>query len=179
MLKRLVILSFALTFLALPQQAFAQSNILILNVEKLFADSKAGKSMISQAKEKQESIVSKRDAAQKDLSEKVQKMESQKSMMAPDALQARADELKLEEMAKNQELQQELRKIDAGLAAARAEILKTLSPILRDIMNEKGAIAILERGAVLIGSPDVDITDTAIKQLDGVLSSVKVEAPAK
>ena len=46
-------------------------------------------------------------------------------------------------------------------------------------MTEKGSIAILERSAVLIGSPDVDITDTATKRLDGVLSSVKVEAPAK
>ena len=135
--------------------------------------------MISQVQKKQEKIKSQRDKAQKELSDKVQKLDSQKTMMAPDALQAKADELKLEEIAKNQELQQELRKIDAGLAAARAEILKSLSPILKDIMTEKGSIAILERSAVLIGSPDVDITDTATKRLDGVLSSVKVEAPAK
>ena len=179
MLKKLVIFSFALFLFSVPQQVFAQSNVLILNIEKLFADSKAGKSMISQVQKKQEAIKSQRDKAQKNLSDKVQKLDSQKTMMAPDALQAKADELKLEEIAKNQELQQELRKIDAGLAAARAEILKSLSPILKDIMNEKGAIAILERSAVLIGSPDVDITDTATKRLDGVLSSVKVEAPAK
>ena len=83
--------------------------------------------MISQVQKKQEAIKSQRDKAQKDLSDKVQKLDSQKTMMAPDALQAKADELKLEEIAKNQELQQELRKIDAGLAAARAEILKSLS----------------------------------------------------
>ena len=64
--------------------------------------------MISQVQKKQEKIKSQRDKAQKELSDKVQKLDSQKTMMAPDALQAKADELKLEEIAKNQELQQEL-----------------------------------------------------------------------
>ena len=103
MLKKLVIFSFALFLFSVQQHVFAQSNILILNIEKLFADSKAGKSMISQVQKKQEAIKSQRDKAQKDLSDKVQKLDSQKSMMAPDALQAKADELKLEEIASDNE----------------------------------------------------------------------------
>ncbi len=98
-------------------------------------------------------------------------------MLTQEALRAKADDLRLKEIAKNQELQQELRKLEASQLTARNEILKALQPILKDVMAEKKASMIMEKRAVLISSPDIDVTDIVVKRLDGVLTSVTLKDP--
>lgn len=179
MSKKLAIFTFIAILFSAPLSAFAQSNVLIIDIERVFVNSMAGKSMMEQLKKKGGDLKSKRDKAQTDLTAEAKKLESQRTLLDPTALQSKADELRLKEIATNQELQQDARQVEAGRQAAQSEILTALSPILKEIMVEKKAVAVFNRTSVLIGSPDVDITDIAVKRLDGKLKSVKVQAPKK
>ncbi len=148
-----------------------------MDIEKIFSNSKAGQSLIGQIKTRAEALQATRDKAQKELEGDAKKIDEQKTLLAQEALRAKADDLRLKEIAKNQELQQELRKLEASQLTARNEILKALQPILKDVMAEKKASMIMEKRAVLISSPDIDVTDIVVKRLDGVLTSVTLKDP--
>ena len=60
MLKKLVIFSFALVLFSVPQQVFAQSNVLILNIENFLPTQSWQKHDFSGSKEARSDQVSKR-----------------------------------------------------------------------------------------------------------------------
>ncbi|MGC6511358.1 MAG: OmpH family outer membrane protein [Parvibaculales bacterium] len=176
MLRKSIYTFIAVLFMATVNPALA-NDVLVVDIQKVFANSLSGKSLNSQVKEKTDAIRATRDKAQKDLEADAKKIEDQKTLLTPEALRAKADELRLKEIAKNQELQQELRKLETAQAAAQSEILKKLSPILSDVMKEKGADAIMEARLALISNPDINVTDVVVKRLDDSLKSVKLVMP--
>ena len=166
----------AILFMAVSSPVHA-SDVLVVDIEKIFANSLSGKSLISQIKKEGEAIRGSRDKAQKDLEADAKKIEDQKTLLTPEALRAKADELKLKEISKNQEIQQELRKLENAQATARNEIFAKLSPILSEVMKEKNANAIMEARMALISNPDINVTDIVVKRLDAALKSVKLVIP--
>ena len=61
---------------------------------------------------------------------------------------------------------------------ANAEIEKALRPILNAILAERKATVMLDRGVIIVGSVDIDVTANAIQRLDQVLPAVKVTPSA-
>lgn len=178
MLKKSIYTLVALAVIGLATPAKA-ADVLIINLDVVYANSLVGKSLIAQVQKKVKAIKAQHDKTQKELETEAKKIESQKNLLPQDALRDKTDKLRLNEIAKSQELQQEIRKVESGKASANEQILKVLSPILKDIMNEKKATIVVDRRSILIGSPDADITAEAVKRLDSKIKSVKLEAPKK
>ncbi|MFL4471340.1 hypothetical protein ACERZ8_16185 [Tateyamaria armeniaca] len=61
------------------------------------------------------------------------------------------------------------REIAAQLENNRDRFLTAAIPVLERIMREAGAAVVLEQRSVFISANAIDITDTAIKQIDAVL----------
>lgn len=177
MLKKSLFAIFAIALAVGITPAARAGDVLVVDIDTVYTTSLAGKSLLKQIRKKDEVIKKQVEAAQKELEKESNKLEGQKALLAPEALQAKTDELRLKSISKNQELQQEVRKVKAAQANANAQILKALSPILKDIMEEKKAAIVVERRTILIGSEDRDITDEAVKRLNAKLKSVKFEAP--
>ncbi len=150
------------------------AEVLIVSVEKVLANSLAGKSLRSQAQKRVNDLNATRDKIQKKLQASVKKLEQQKTLLTSEALRAKADDLRLKEIAKNQELQQLSRKLQTSQAVAQNEIFAKLLPILTEIMKEKKASSIIRAQFALAATPDIDVTDIAVKRLDAVLKSVKI-----
>lgn len=72
-----------------------------------------------------------------------------------DAFDAKAQSLRQAQDAKEQA-------IEADFQAAREAFLSEVEPLLRELMEQAGAVAILDRRAVLLPSANIDITDRAI-----------------
>jgi outer membrane protein len=64
--------------------------------------------------------------------------------------------------------------IEAGMAQARTQIEKTLNPILEKIMVEQGANLLVDRGLVVLGATDLDVTATVVQRLNAALPKVAV-----
>jgi len=182
-MMRHIIFTFAFaTLFIFGGQALAQSNmpanILIVNGDKVFANARAGESMATQGQARAQALISNRDKAQAELEADSKKLEGQKTLLAPEVYSTKADDLRLKQTAKNQELKREQRKIELGQANARAEINKVFVEIVQEVMKEKKATTVLDRRLVYGASPDIDITDIVLQRLDAKLKSVKVEPPA-
>ena len=53
-----------------------------------------------------------------------------------------------------------------------------MSPILTEIVNEKGAKILLDRQAILFGDPKLDISAEVVKRLNKRLPDIKVTISA-
>ena len=61
----------------------------------------------------------------------------------------------------------------------RRRFFETASPVLAQILTERGAVAIISKRAVIAGFDNIDITDAAIARLDQVLGDGSAQpAPA-
>jgi len=59
----------------------------------------------------------------------------------------------------------------------RRRFFETASPVLAQILTERGAVAIISKRAVIAGFDNIDITEAAIARLDQVLGDGGVRPP--
>ena len=175
------ILAVALLALAAAAPAFAQ-DILVVDMQKVYADSKVGKHIASRMK----SLASSDEATLKSRATSLEATAKslQTQVKGKDMNAIRADSgltSQLTDFQKRQaELAQSAQKTQVELqltqAKAQSEVNKKLKGIFDQIAREKSAAAILEKGAVLYvpNSSSADITSLVIQRLDGQMTTVAV-----
>jgi len=149
--------------------------LIVIDFERILQESKAGKSVSEQLQQRAGSFQKGFQQQEADLNTAQQELMRQQSILAQDAfsakardLQRRSDELREKEAKANAALQQSNRE-------AIVRIQQTIRPILEDIMKERGANVVLNRGAVSLISDDrFDVTDEALKRLDVKLPTMTV-----
>jgi Skp family chaperone for outer membrane proteins len=67
-----------------------------------------------------------------------------------------------------------VQKIQEGIQRASSSIDSVMSPILQELVNEKGAKILLDRQAILFGDPKLDISAEVVKKLNKRLPDVKI-----
>ena len=88
--------------------------------------------------------------------------------------QERVTALQNEAESKQQELQTKVQKIQEAIQRASTSIDSVMSPILTEIVNEKGAKILLDRQSILFGDPKLDISAEVVKRLNKRLPDIKV-----
>ena len=148
--------------------------ILFLDRATVLRQSAVGKDMATQV----EGLVKKMEAdfapENKKLQADVQALQSQAAVLAPDVRQAKIKDLETRRQAFQKKVQDRQASIQAGLAQARTKVEQSLGPILEKIMIERGANLLLDRGLVVLGATDLDVTASVIGRLNVALPKVVV-----
>ena len=152
----------------------AAEDVLIVNLQYVVSQSKSGVSLRKQSEALNKEVIDLRDDVSKDLQAKGQKLEEEKTLLAPEVFQERINALQTEAESKQQELQTKVQKIQEAIQRASASIDSVMSPILTEIVNEKGAKILLDRQAILFGDPKLDISAEVVKRLNKRLPDIKV-----
>jgi outer membrane protein len=152
----------------------AAEDVLIVNLQYVVSQSKSGVSLRKQSEALNKEVIDLRDDVSKDLQAKGQKLEEEKTLLAPEVFQERVNALQTEAESKQQELQTKVQKIQEAIQRASASIDSVMSPILTEIVNEKGAKILLDRQAILFGDPKLDISAEVVKRLNKRLPDIKV-----
>lgn len=164
----------ALALMAFPVSASAEAVIIVFDLDRAVAMSKAGKSMAKQLETQVNKVRTEEEATVKKLQAEVNKLQEQQKLMAPEALQAKYGELQQKEIERRQSLGERTQGIQAGGQKAAAEIVKVAEQELSLIAKERKADIVLRRDAVFFASPSINVTQELVKRLDQKLSSVKV-----
>ena len=162
------------------------ATILFLDRGTVLRQSSVGKDMYSQV----EALAKKMEAdfapENKKLQADVQDLQAKAGVMTPEARNAKVKELEGRRQAFQKKVQDRQAAIQAGLANSRTQVEKALGPILEKIMVERGANLLLDRGLVVLGATDLDVTAAVIQRLNTSLPKVtvtpvapKATAPAK
>ncbi len=167
-------LALAVALIAMPMASMAAPVILVFDVDRAIALSKAGKSMAKQLEEQVKKIRKEEEATVKELQGEVDKLKEQQKLMAPEALQSKFSEIRQKEVERRQSLNDRTQAVQAGGQRAAAQIVKVAEKELSAIAKERKADIVMRRQAVFFASPAIDVTRELVTRLDKNLSSVKV-----
>ena len=165
-------LAFALTAplsAAVAQDASAQSAVLTVDPERLFADSQFGKASLARLEAAQQELLAENkkletalEAEEKNLTERRPGLPAAEFRMLAEAFDAKAEDIRNARLAKSRSLTT-LRDAD------RQKFLSAAIPILGDLMGEMGALVILDKKTVFLSFERVDVTDRAVARIDTLL----------
>ena len=174
MFKKLFISIFMVASLAFAPAAFAEPVILVFDVDRAIAMSKAGKSMAKQLEEQVSKVRADEGEVLKGLQSEAEKIREQQKLLAPEALQKKVEELRQKEVERRRALSEKSQSIQAGGQRAAAEIVKIAEEELSKISKERKADIVMRREAVFFASPAIDVTADLVSRLDKRLKKVKV-----
>ncbi len=147
----------------------------VVDIEKIFAEAKAAKSL-----EKQ--IQAKREAFQKEFAEKEKQLKTTEA-----ALVGEKEKLNAEEFGKKRKafegkimevrslFQKRRNALDQGVSKAMTTLRKNIVEAAAKIADEKKYDVVLTRDSVLIAAKNLDITDDVLKALDAQVTDIKLQ----
>lgn len=160
---------------ARAQQSDKAPVILILDQAQVIAQSKAGQSLAPQLKKLQEDANTELNAEIEKLNKEGEDLEKQKDLMAQDVWVEKAKQFTAKQNNLPTLRDVKVRELQLSEQQALSKIDEAMKPILKQIVEARGATLMLDRSAVMYASADTNITAEVVAALDKVLTSVKVE----
>ncbi len=148
--------------------------ILFLDRGTVLRQSTVGKDMYTQVEALAKKMEAEFSPENKKLQADVAELQKTAGVMTPDARNKKIKELETRRAAFQKKVQDRQAAIQTGLANSRTQVEKALGPILEKIMVERGANLLLDRGLVVLGATQLDVTSTVITRLNTALPKVTV-----
>lgn len=148
--------------------------ILFLDRGTVLRQSAVGKDMYKQVETLAKKMETDFAPENKKLQTDVQALQTQASLLTPEVRQQRVKEIEARRVAFQKKVQDRQAAIQNGLGNSRTQVEKALAPILEKIMVERGANLLLDRGLVVLGATDLDVTAAVIQRLNTALPKVTV-----
>lgn len=155
-------------------QGAPSPKILVIDRAAILRNSKVGRSIVQQVGAYTKSAENDFKGDSDSLRREGQQLQQQVAILAPDVKAKRIQAFEAKQQAFQKKVEDRQGKIQGGVLKARQQVEQALGPILQGIMSERGANLLLDRNAVVLGTVDVDITQTAIQRLDQKMPNVKV-----
>jgi outer membrane protein len=162
-----------------PPQGMPQPMILVLDQNALMQFSKVGQNIQSQVQALGNQAKADLQGQAKALQAQGQALQQQVAILAPDVKAQKIKDFETRQAALQGLAQKKEAQIQGGFMQARQAVAQALGPILKQIMQQRGANMILEKSAVLTATDSrFDITPAAIAALDQKMSTYKVQLVA-
>ena len=153
------------------------STILTLDQDRLFLESAHGRASIEREDAAMRALEEENKRIEAELVAEEQALTEQRKTLAAEEFAARAEafDQKVERIRDAQD--SKARDLTRGREADRQEFLRVAVPVLGELLNEKGAVAIIDKSALILSLSAIDVTDEAIARVDAVLAA-GAEVPA-
>jgi Skp family chaperone for outer membrane proteins len=166
--------------LAMQAAASAQepaSSILTLDQERLFLESEFGRAAIERERVASQELEDENRRIEAELVAEEQALTEARATLAAEEFTARADafDAKVERIRTEQDAKAS--RLTEGREADRKAFLEVAVPILGEILGDRGAAAILDKGQVILSLSAIDITDEAIARVNAALAKTAEPKP--
>lgn len=170
-----------LVFVLAPAVAFAQTTpeakVLVVDFQTVNENSLVGQDVSAQIKQYELVLENRANELQTTLKEEGEQLVSQQAVLPPDVYQDQAAAYQQKLQLANQELEGKRQLLFRAAQAAQFEINRAVRPIIRSIMQSRGATMVLDKGFVYDTISSIDITNQVVEELDQVLTSYAVQDP--
>ncbi len=167
-------LLWGLALLAGPVQAQSTvaapvSALLTLDDQRLFSESRFGKALLVQQDAEKQALAMENRQIEAALETEERELTTRRASLTKEefAPLSEAFNVKVEGIRKAQETKS--RELTRRFEEERRHFFEVASPVLGQILVERGALAIIDKRVVFLGFENLDITDSAIARLDSVL----------
>jgi Skp family chaperone for outer membrane proteins len=150
------------------EQSLRPIPFLIVNQERLLTESRRGQALLAeqdaardQLRAEARTIDSAFEAEERELTEARATLEPEEFRALADDFDARVVTARRDQDARSAALAQEF---DAG----RRRFYSAIAPILVQLMERRGALAVLDGNSVLLAAQELDITEATIAEIDAM-----------
>jgi outer membrane protein len=153
--------------------------ILVIDRAAILTQSKVGMDVARQAKAFSDQAKNDLAAQAKSLQAQEQALQQQIAILAPDVKNQKIKDMQAKEQSLQALATKKEQMIQYGVYLANQSMAQAVGPIVKQLMQERGANMVLDRNAVVSASDsNFDITAQAIQMLNQKLSSLKVNLTA-
>lgn len=148
-----------------------QTAVLTLDEERLFTESRFGKAVLAAHDREVEALIAENRRIEADLEAEERTLTDRRAGMskADFAPLSAAFNEKVEGIRSAQKAKSDA--LNRRFEEERRRFFTAASPILAQVMQERGAVAIISKRAVIAGFENIDITEAAVARLDAVLGA--------
>ena len=151
------------------------SPILTLDQEALFSDSSLAERISREIEQRGEALAAEnREIEAKLVAEELELTEKRPSM-DPGEFRELADAFDLKVQALRDEQDAKTRELQRMREQARQNFLRRISPILSEIVRERGAVVVLDRRSVFLSADTIDITQLAIDRINAAFDANEID----
>jgi len=144
----------------------AQSELLVIDPERLFEETMLGGRMMAEHQAEREELAARNRKLEAELEAEEQHLTALRAETAPEAFREMADafDARVQEIRRDSDR----RARDLELERERLPILflRRVEPLLVDVMRAAGGVVLLDARTVLLRADAIDVTDTAIDRID-------------
>jgi Skp family chaperone for outer membrane proteins len=144
----------------------AVAGILILNQERLFAQSLYGQRIQRELEDASARLAAENRRIEAELTEEELALTELRATTEPDAFREMADAFDTRVEAIRAAQEAKARDLTGQADAAQVQFFERVAPILLDIVRDRGAAVLMDSRAVLLSADRVDVTETAIAAID-------------
>ncbi len=167
---------FAAVNSAEAQSAQQAPVILVINSAQIVNQSKAGKTIPDQAKAVQESVVKELEAEVAKLKKDIENYQKNASLMSDEVRAQTEQELQIRQQYALPQREKIVSQVfNQALQNAQSKILIASQPIMKDIIEKRGATIVLDTSQVMYAAVETDITQEVIAVLDKKMKTVEVQ----
>lgn len=151
------------------------ASVMVVDVNALVDNSKAGKSALAQILAKQAEYKKEMDPKAESWRKEHDKLRTQQASMPRETFlpKAQASDQRHDEL--EQEYQLKSRTLDMALLQRRAKILEQIDSILRDLGKSRHANLVLQKSDLVLYDPRFDVTDAVLQKIDQVMPTVNID----
>ena len=171
-ISHIFITALILVFAAITPAYAQNSNIAIVDMDKILSDSSAGKSIQTQLKSKRESFQKEFAARENTLISSEKSLAQQKSSLTPEAFETQRKQFETQLLETRNVFQTRRNALDKGLNNALSQLREKIMTITAQIAEKKGYSIVLTRDSVVIMDKELDITDEVLSNMNNTVKSI-------
>lgn len=166
--------------LAAVAPANAQTNVLVMNEERILRESAAGQAIAARLEVIQGEMDAELRAVAEPVQGEIERLNAETANLTQEAVQQRPDLMQRIQTVQQQGQQAEVlrRRLTQELAATERQalrpVLELLPTILQEVVAERGAHIIIDRSNLVFAADSVDVSQVVIDRLNERLPSVAV-----
>ncbi len=180
MIKKLsLILVLVLSKFALA--ADSQGSIVVINLERIKSETKAGQSINQQLETLQKNFNDKVGKLTKDIEARKQELDKQKTMLSKEAFAKKEAEFNTKFTETRKQLQNEDQKLQLMVQGGMIELNQIANSVIDEMVKSGKYSHIMSRELMIYIDPKFDITDQVISEIDKKATKItlKEQAPEK
>lgn len=143
-----------------------QSDIVIVDTERLLEGSRLGQRLIRDMQAEREDLIARNEGLRLELEADEKNLTDRRAEMTPEAFRALADEFD----ARVQQIRDESARMGRDLERKRelipSQFMQQVQPVLLDLLQDANASVMLDRRGVMLAAEVLDVTDLAIRRVD-------------
>jgi Skp family chaperone for outer membrane proteins len=162
----------------LPAPALAsdgQAAIMTINQDELFVNSAWGKRAQTEIEARRTEIEAENDRLATLLAAEEQELTNLRQTLPPEEFRKRADEFDKRVVEVRRERDVVVRELQNQADEERTAFFRGLLPVLTQLMEERGAVAVLDQRSIFVAAESINVTDELIRRVDQAIGA----GPAK